>query len=254
MTQRRPDYDLQDRNGKSEPAEPRRKAQRSLLLHLRSAIGRQLLHPEQLTGLPIAMTPAAFFLPKRRIWRRRYAERRCDGDCRSGAVCIGECASGQCDNSRSRRFATRLGLCGYPIPSNDQAVELAERSMRIFMASVREKSMQGLWTHSSARFREKFSVAQLDKVFKGFYDLKITGDPLAGKSPIFTAGPMINGTTIWSSRLLRDHTLARQLPSHLHDGRSQLELVGINVSAKPPPAPDLSSPPETSGEPPFQSL
>src|SRR5262245_41768310 len=75
-------------------------------------------------------------------------------------------------------------------PSNDQAVELAERSMRIFMASVRGKSMQGLWTHSSARFRERFSVAQLDKVFKDFYDVTITGDPLAGKSTIFTAGPM----------------------------------------------------------------
>jgi len=140
-------------------------------------------------------------------------------------------------------------------PSNDQVVELAERAMRVFMTSVREKSMQGLWTHSSARFREKFSVAQLDKVFKDFYDLKITGDPLAGKSPVFTAGPMINednnlvvegyyATTPW------------RVSFHLTfimEGRSW-KLVGINVGAKPPPAPDLSSPPEASGEPPFQSL
>ena len=37
------------------------------------------------------------------------------------------------------------------------------------------------------------------------------------------------------------------------EGRSW-KLVGINVSAKPPPDPDASSPPQTSGEPPFQSL
>lgn len=121
-------------------------------------------------------------------------------------------------------------------PSNDQVVELAERSMRIFMASVREKSMQGLWTHSSARFREKFPVPQLDKVFKNFYDLKITGDPLAGKSPIFTAGPMINE----DSNLVVDGYYATtpwRVSFHLTfimEGRSW-KLVGINVSAKPPP-------------------
>ena len=139
-------------------------------------------------------------------------------------------------------------------PSNDLAVELADRSMRIFIASVREKSMQGLWTHSSARFREKFSVAQLDKVFKSFYDVTITGDPLAGKSPIFTAGPMINE----DSNLVVDGYYATtpwRVSFHLTfimEGRSW-KLVGINVSAKPPPAPDLSSP-QTPGEPPSQSL
>ena len=140
-------------------------------------------------------------------------------------------------------------------PSDDQAVELAERSMRIFMASVRGKSMQGLWTHSSARFREQFSVAHLDKVFKDFYDLTITGDPLAGKSPIFTAGPMINE----EGKLVVDGYYATtpwRVSFHLTfimEGRSW-KLVGINVSAKPPPAPDLSAPPETSGEPPMRSL
>jgi hypothetical protein len=148
-----------------------------------------------------------------------------------------------------------LALADIRVPSNDQAVQLAERSMRIFMASVREKSMQKLRTHSSARFREKFSVAELDKVFKGFYDLTITGDPLAGKSPIFTAGPVING----GNNLVVDGYYATspwRISFHLTfimEGRSW-KLVGVNVSAKPPPDPDVSSPPQTSGEPPFQSL
>jgi hypothetical protein len=140
-------------------------------------------------------------------------------------------------------------------PSNDQAVDLAERSMRIFMTAVREKTMQGLWTHSSARFREKFSVAQLDRVFKNFYDLTITGDPLAGKGPIFTGSPMINE----DANLVVDGYYATtpwRVSFHLTfimEGRSW-KLVGINVSAKPPPTPDLNSPPETSREPPFQTL
>jgi hypothetical protein len=140
-------------------------------------------------------------------------------------------------------------------PANDQAVDLAERSMRIFMASVREKSMHELWTHSSARFREKFSVAQLDKVFKNFYDLMITGDPLAGKSPIFAADPMINE----DRNLVVDGYYATtpwRVSFHLTfimEGRNW-KLVGINVSAKPPPAPHLNSHPATSGAPPFQNL
>jgi hypothetical protein len=140
-------------------------------------------------------------------------------------------------------------------PSNDEAVDLTERSMRIFIASVREKTMQGLWTHSSARFRETFSVAQLDKVFKNFYDLTITGDPLAGKSPIFTGGPMINE----DGNLVVDGYYATtpwRVGFHLTfimEGRNW-KLAGINVSAKPPPAPDPNSHPEASREPPFKTL
>jgi hypothetical protein len=123
-------------------------------------------------------------------------------------------------------------------PADDQVVELADNSMRIFMASVREKSMQGLWDHISYRFRQKFSVAQLDGVFKDFYGLQITGDPLAGKSPIFTAGPVIND----DGNLIVDGYYATtpwRVSFHLvfaMEGRTW-KLVGINVSAKPPAAP-----------------
>src|SRR5262245_15655269 len=58
----------------------------------RRAIGRQLLRPEQPTGFPLAMTPAAL-LPAEAAFRSRpYAQHRCD--CCSGAICIGECAPG----------------------------------------------------------------------------------------------------------------------------------------------------------------
>jgi hypothetical protein len=126
-------------------------------------------------------------------------------------------------------------------PSDDQVVELADRSMRVFMASVREKSMQGLWNHISPRFREKFSVSQLDETFKAFYGLAITGDPLAGKSPIFKGAPVIDS----NSNLIVDGFYATtpwRVGFHLvyaMEGRTW-KLIGINVSAKPPSAPDAS--------------
>ena len=136
-------------------------------------------------------------------------------------------------------------------PHDDQVTELADRSMRIFMASVREKSMQKLWSHVSLRFREKYSVAQLDGIFKGFYDLKITGDPLAGKSPIFTAAPAINN----DNNLVVDGYYATspwRVDFHLvyvMEGRAW-KLISINVSAKPPPVPATSAPqPSESEEP-----
>lgn len=133
-------------------------------------------------------------------------------------------------------------------PSDDQVVALADTSMRIFMASVRERSMQGLWDHISLRFREKFSVTQLDDVFKEFYGLKITGDPLAGKSPIFTGGPAIND----DGNLVVDGYYATtpwRVSFHLAfamEGRAW-KLVGINVSAKPPTSPAAGGGPSDSG-------
>lgn len=119
-------------------------------------------------------------------------------------------------------------------PSDDQVVELADRSMRVFMASVREKSMQGLWNHVSPRFKEQFSVAQLDQVFKPFYNLAIVGDPLAGKSPIFAADPTIDAN---SNLIVEGYYTTSPLRVSFHlvfamEGRTW-KLVSINVSAKP---------------------
>lgn len=126
-------------------------------------------------------------------------------------------------------------------PSDDEVVELVDRSMRVFMSSVREKSMRSLWNHVSPRFRDKYSVAQLDEVFKDFYGLAITGDPLAEKSPIFTAGPSMDR----DSNLVVDGYYATsplRVSFHLTfamEGRAW-KLVGINVSAKPIEAPGAS--------------
>jgi len=130
------------------------------------------------------------------------------------------------------------------VPPDDQVVELADRAMRIFITSVREKSMRALWNHISPRFRDTFSVAQLDEVFKAFYSLSITGDPLADKSPIFTAAPLIDN----DSNLVVNGFYATtpwRVSFHLvfaMEGRAW-KLVGIKVNAKPPP--DADAPPTT---------
>ena len=119
-------------------------------------------------------------------------------------------------------------------PSDEQVVALADRSMRVFMASVREKSMQALWDHISPRFREMYSVAQLDEAFKAFYSLPITGDPLAGKSPVFSADPRLDV----NSNLIVDGYYTTT-PSRMifrlvfaMEGRAW-KVIGINVNVQP---------------------
>ncbi len=131
---------------------------------------------------------------------------------------------------------------GIQPPSDDQVVELADRSMRIFMQSVREGSMRALWNHVSLRLREKFSVAQLDEAFKSFYSLTITGDPLAGKSPIFSTDPAIDAN---SDLVVEGYytTSPSRVSFHLvyaMEGRAW-KLVGINVNATPIAAPGANN-------------
>jgi len=119
-------------------------------------------------------------------------------------------------------------------PSEDQVVEMADRSMRVFMTSVREKSMQALWNHVSQQLKAKYSVEQLDDAFRSFYGVAITRDPLQGKSPIFTSGPAMNG----EGNLVVDGyytTTPSRISFHLvftMEGRAW-KVVGINVNAKP---------------------
>jgi len=119
-------------------------------------------------------------------------------------------------------------------PSDEQVVELADRAMRVFMTSVRAKSMQALWNHVSLQLRQKYSVAQLDEAFKVFYGISITGEPLAGKSPIFTNGPTIDG----NGYLVVDGyytTSPSRVGFHLvfaMEGRTW-KVIAINVSTTP---------------------
>jgi len=82
---------------------------------------------------------------------------------------------------------------GIEAPSNDQVVTLVDQSMRLFMTSVREKSMQTFWNHVSLQAQQRYSVAQFDEAFKNFYTgATFKGDPLAGRSPVFNTQPAVD--------------------------------------------------------------
>lgn len=77
-------------------------------------------------------------------------------------------------------------------PTDAEAVALADKSVRIFMKSVSEKSMGAFRKHTSLQFQKKYSILDFDTIFKEFYEVPITGDPLAGMSPVFVARPIID--------------------------------------------------------------
>ena len=97
------------------------------------------------------------FVPRQRSSSEvRYAYHRY-GDCRDGFARGGEPAPGVCgQRTRGASHRSLMASNDVQLPSDDQVVELADNSMRIFMTSVREKSMRGLWDHISLRFREKY--------------------------------------------------------------------------------------------------
>jgi len=119
-------------------------------------------------------------------------------------------------------------------PSNDQVVDLADRTMRVFMQSVREKSMQALWNYVSQPLQAQYSVAQLDDAFRSFYSASIATDQLKERKPIVTAGPTLdgNGHLIVGGYYT---TAPSRISFHLEftlEGQVW-KVVGINVGAKP---------------------
>jgi hypothetical protein len=197
-----------------------------------------LLQPEQRAALRVATTPIALLQPQQRQpWRNDMRIIGVAAIAAASLLALGNLhAAVAAPHTRGEPLA--VASADIRAPSDDQVVELADASMRAFMTSVRQKSMQALWNHISPRFRETYSVARLDEVFKDFYDLRITGDPLAGRSPIFTGDPTINE----AGNLVVDGyypTTPWRVSFHLvyaMEGRSW-KLVGINVNARPPTAP-----------------
>lgn len=126
----------------------------------------------------------------------------------------------------------------FPNPTDTEVVALADHSIRVFMTSVRGKSMQTFWKHVSLQLQKKYSVAKLDAAFKEFYGLPISGNPLAGLSPIFKSRPVID-----ENRKLVVEGYYTTRPSQLNfrlvylkEGLSW-KVIGINVKVNPKRAP-----------------
>jgi hypothetical protein len=124
-------------------------------------------------------------------------------------------------------------------PTDAEVVALADKSFRLFMTSVREKSMHTFWKHISLQFQKKYSTSDLDTAFKDFYEVPITGDPLAGRSPIFMVPPNIDENdylVVKGFYATRPSRLSFHL-TYVKEGFSW-KVIGINASVDPitPPA------------------
>lgn len=124
-------------------------------------------------------------------------------------------------------------------PTDAEVVALADKSFRLFMTSVREKSMHTFWKHISLQFQKKYSTSDLDTAFKDFYEVPITGDPLAGRSPIFMVPPNIDENdylVVKGFYATRPSRLSFHL-TFVKEGFSW-KVIGINASVDPitPPA------------------
>jgi hypothetical protein len=133
--------------------------------------------------------------------------------------------------TRAGRATAAHGVNDVQLPSDDQVVELATTDAHIGdIGPGKEHARAG--DHISLRFGR--SSQQLDEAFKDFYDLQITGDPLAGKSPIFTAGPAIDehGNLSVDGYYATSPSRVSFHLAFVMEGRTW-KLIEINVNAKP---------------------
>lgn len=114
------------------------------------------------------------------------------------------------------------------------AVELADTAMRTFVEGIRQKDFRVLGSIASLNFRKSYSPEQVNEAFKQFFTVTITGDPLAGKSPIFLKAPAIGRDRrleIEGLYELADGLLLFQL-AYVREGTGW-KLDGLNVRSKP---------------------
>ncbi len=147
-----------------------------------------------------------------------------------------------------KKLTTILALvAGSPVPRLPHAptppptpvsVELADTVMRTFIEGIRQKDFRVLGSVASLNFRKSTPPEQVNEAFKAFFAVEITGDPLAGRSPVFLAAPAIGKDgrlAIQGMYELPDGLLLFQL-AYVREGTGW-KLDGLNVKSKPYNAP-----------------
>ncbi len=118
------------------------------------------------------------------------------------------------------------------------AVELTDTAMRTFIEGIRQKDFRVLGSIASLNFRNSYTPEQVNEAFKAFFAVEITGDPLAGRSPVFLAAPAIGKDgrlAIQGMYELPDGLLLFQL-AYVREGTGW-KLDGLNVKSQPYNAP-----------------
>ena len=110
--------------------------------------------------------------------------------------------------------------------------------MRTFIEGIRQKDFRVLGSVASLNFRKIYTPEQVNEAFKAFFAVEITGDPLAGRSPVFLAAPAIGKDgrlAIQGMYELPDGLLLFQL-AYVREGTGW-KLDGLNVKSQPYNAP-----------------
>ena len=118
-------------------------------------------------------------------------------------------------------------------------VELSDSAMRLFVEGVRQKDLRTLGPMVSLKFKRTYTPDAVNAAFKQFFAVTVTGDPLAGKSPIFLKAPEITREGLLDVQglyELPDGVLLFQL-AFVREG-SGWKLDGINVRSQPYDAPN----------------
>ena len=127
-----------------------------------------------------------------------------------------------------------------PAPADFEAIsiELTDTAMRTFIEGIRQKDFRVLGSIASLNFRKSYTPEQVNEAFKAFFAVEITGDPLAGKSPVFLKAPAIGQDkrlSIQGMYELADGLLLFQL-AYVREGTGW-KLDGLNVKSQPYNAP-----------------
>ncbi|EOX1298574.1 hypothetical protein ACPD1E_003680 [Vibrio cholerae] len=78
------------------------------------------------------------------------------------------------------------------MPSEQEQVQLASKSMQIFAESVNEKSMVKFYSHFSNLWQQQSSIEQIDEAFSDFYDIGVDLTVLGNYTPQFKVKPSID--------------------------------------------------------------
>jgi hypothetical protein len=150
-------------------------------------------------------------------------------------VSLSDGASAQQPRSPLANVGNALQPVAQPIPAESVLVQLVSETIDIFLEAVKARSMQLIHEHASINLKREFTVEQLNQAFSQFFQIPVTGKPIANLSPIFTQPATAAGANAFK---VVGHFATR--PSHVHFDITYLregtgwKWVALNVRVAPP--------------------
>ncbi|UTW03960.1 hypothetical protein KDX31_02720 [Amphritea atlantica] len=119
------------------------------------------------------------------------------------------------------------------MPSEQEQVQLVSRSMRVFAASVNEKSMAKFHSYVSNLWQQEFTVEKFDEAFGAFYNVGVDLTVLDNYSPQFKTKPSIdeNGVLVITGHYPTEPSQVYFEQKYVYEGLGW-KLVGFSTNIK----------------------